>query len=88
MIQFCDFWKTAKPHILKIFMTFLSDFCKLYPAYYRNIQNLFDEIAQILVQKKIKSLKASRNELQNLESEENLKEDKIIPEANLLQYGE
>jgi hypothetical protein len=73
MIQFCDFWKISKPAILKIFMTFLSDFCKLYPTYYKNIQNLYDEIAQILVQRKLKFLQERFKFLSDPTS--NIKED-------------
>jgi hypothetical protein len=87
MIQFCDFWKTAKPSVLKIFMTFLSDFCKLYPAYFRNTQNLFDEIGQILVQKKIVSLQNSKTSLENLKPIEEGNENKIISEEDALRYG-
>lgn len=56
LIPFCDFWKYSQPVHLKIFLNYLQDFNKTFPAYYRNSQNLIDEITQILVQNKIKSL--------------------------------
>ena len=73
MIQFCDFWKKSTQPILKIFLSFLSDFCKLYPTYYKNIQNLYDEIAQILVKNKMGALKDKMNTLSSTFFEENQK---------------
>ena len=68
-------------------MKFLVDFCKLYPAYYRNTQNLFDEIGQILVQNKIFSLETLKKSLENLEPMDQNNGTKIISEEDTLKYG-
>ena len=63
MISYCDFWKYSKPYVLKIFLSLLRDFCRVFPKYFRNTQNLIDEITQILLQKKIQSLEAIQHNL-------------------------